>query len=93
MTQMAELKKKWMQEPGFREEYDALEEEFSLARELIEARCRKGLSQAQVAKRMGTTQSVIARLESGAQMPSMKTVQRYAAALGSRAVVKIESDT
>ncbi|MHB8247729.1 MAG: hypothetical protein ACYDCX_02410 [Acidithiobacillus sp.] len=45
MTRLAELKEELMQNPAFRAEYDALEEEFSLARELIEARTRAGLSQ------------------------------------------------
>jgi transcriptional regulator with XRE-family HTH domain len=39
---------------------------------------------------MGTTQSVVARLESGQRMPSMRTVQRYASAIGARAVVRLE---
>ena len=39
---------------------------------------------------MGTSQSVVARLESGRQMPSMRTVQRYAEAIGARAVLRIE---
>ena len=54
-----------MKNPAFKAEYDALEDEFSLARELIEARTRAGLSQAELAQHMGTTQSAIARLESG----------------------------
>jgi transcriptional regulator with XRE-family HTH domain len=49
---------------------------------LREARVRKGLSQAEVAARIGTTQSAIARLESGAADPRLSTVERYAAAVG-----------
>ena len=48
------------------------------------------MSQAQVAERMGTTQSTVARLESGRHPPSLRTVQRFAQAVGGRAVVRIE---
>ena len=58
---------------------------------LIAARSRAGLTQGEVAERMGTTQSVVARLESGRRTPSMRTVQRYAQAVGARAVVHLET--
>ena len=61
-----------------------------MARELIAARSRAGLTQSDVAERMGTTQSVIARLEGGKAVPSMRSVQRYAQAVGARAVVRLE---
>ena len=50
------------------------------------------MTQGEVAARMGTTQSVIARLESGRRAPSLRTVQRYAEAVGARAVVRIERE-
>lgn len=90
MTLISELKEQWMKNPTFKAEYDALEDEFSLARELIEARTRAGLSQAELAQRMGTAQSAIARLESGKAPPSMRTIARIAAATGTRAVVRLE---
>lgn len=89
MTLLAELKKEWMQDTDFRAEYVALEEEFAIAHALIQARIKAGLSQAEVARRMGTTQSVVARLEGGGSLPSLRTIQRYASATGARAVVKI----
>jgi len=69
--------------------YEALRNEFDLARELIAARARAGLTQAEVAKLMGTTQSVIARLESGAQMPSVNTLLKFAKATRSRPIIKL----
>lgn len=84
------IKKRWMKEPGFKEGYDALEEEFSLASMLIEARTRARLSQAELAKRMGTSQSTIARLESGTAKPSLSTLERFAQATGTRVRVSIE---
>ena len=74
-----------------RSEYDAIANEFKMARELISARSRAGLTQGEVAERMGTTQSVVARLESGRCAPSMRTLQWYAQAVGARAVVHLES--
>ena len=69
--------------------YDALADEFDFARELIAARVRAGLTQAEVAERMGTTQSVVARLESGAQMPSVNTFLKFAKATRSRPIIKL----
>ena len=67
--------------PAVRQAYDAHAPEFELARALIAARMRAGLTQGDVAALMGTTQSVVARIESGKGMPSMRTVQRFANAV------------
>jgi transcriptional regulator with XRE-family HTH domain len=84
------IAKRWMKEPGFKKGYDALEEEFSLASQLIEARSRAGLTQAEVAQRMGTSQSSVASLESGAAKPSLSTLRRYANATGTTVKIKLE---
>lgn len=84
------LKKRWMKEPGFRKGYAALEKEFVLAGLLIEARVNAKFSQAQLAKKMGTSQSTIARLESGAAKPSLSTLERFAKATGTRLRVTFE---
>jgi ribosome-binding protein aMBF1 (putative translation factor) len=86
------LRRRWRRDPAFREAYDALESEFGIAAVLIAARSRAGLSQAQVAKRMGTTQSVVARLESGRQRPSLSSLSRYAKATGSRLRVELVAE-
>ena len=70
--------------------YDALADECEVARELIAARTQAGLTQADVAERMGTTQSTVARLEGGKAAPSLRSLQRYAQAVGRRAVVHLE---
>jgi ribosome-binding protein aMBF1 (putative translation factor) len=90
-TTLDELKAKLLANPEVRAEYDALEQEYALARELIAARARAGLSQTELAEKMQTTQSTIARLESGKGLPSMRTLKRFAEATGSRAVVKLEA--
>ncbi len=85
------LKRTMLADVKVREAYAALEEEFSLSRELIAARVRAGLTQAELAERMGTTQSAIARLESGARLPSVKTLLRFAKATRSRPVLKLRA--
>ena len=87
---ISKLKKRWMREPGFKEGYAALEAEFALASMLIDARMKAKLSQAELAQRMGTSQSTIARLESGSAKPSLSTLERFAKATGTRVRVILE---
>ena len=82
---------KWMKDPAYRKEYAELDEEFALASSMIAARARAGLTQEQLAQRMNTTQSTIARLESGRTVPSGRTLQRIAEATGSRLKVVFET--
>ncbi|HMN92714.1 MAG TPA: helix-turn-helix domain-containing protein [Hydrogenophaga sp.] len=90
MKTLNRLKTELLKNPQTRAEYDALAGEFETARELIAARTQAGLTQSDVAQRMGTTQSVIARLESGKRASTMRTVRRYTQSVGARAVVRIE---
>jgi transcriptional regulator with XRE-family HTH domain len=76
-----------MKEPKYRRAYQALEEEFVLASAVIDVRNRAGLTQEQLARKMGTTQPVVARLESGRSRPSMRTLERLADATGSRLLI------
>lgn len=80
----------WRKDPKYVAAYNALEEEFSLARVMIEARAHAGLTQEQLANRMHTTQAVIARLESGRVKPSTRTLERLAAATGMRLRISFE---
>lgn len=86
---MAELKKELLQDEEFRNEYVQLDDEFALASQLIEARKRAHLTQEEVAKRMGTTQSVVARLESGHPLPSLRSLKRYAEAVNGRVQIRV----
>ena len=90
MKSLKHVKAQLLADAATRTEYDALAPEFEAARELVAARARAGLTQDEVAARMGTTQSTIARLESGKRPPSLRTLQRYAQAVGGRAVIRIE---
>jgi ribosome-binding protein aMBF1 (putative translation factor) len=80
----------WEKNPEFRAAYDALEDEFALAAALIKARGAAEMTQEQVAKAMGTTQAVVARLESGRTMPSTRTLERFAKATGTRLRISFE---
>jgi ribosome-binding protein aMBF1 (putative translation factor) len=72
--------KQWKKDPRYVAAYEALEAEFSLASALIKARADADMTQEQVAQAMGTTQAVIARLESGKVLPSTRTLKRFAEA-------------
>ena len=87
MTKLKELKKRFMEDPEFRAEYARADEEYALVEALVRARMAANLTQAEVARRLGTTQSAIARLEGGKVSPSFATLRRYAAATGARLTV------
>lgn len=78
------------EDPAYRAAYDALEEEFALVNSMIQARSRAHLTQAQVAERMGTTESAVSRLESGRGRPNTETLKRYADAVGRRLRITLE---
>lgn len=80
----------WREDPQYLEAYNALEEEFALAEALIKARAQARMTQEDVARAMGTTQAVIARLESGRTMPSTRTLQRFAEATGTKLRIHFE---
>ena len=90
MTRVGNLHRTWMKSLEYKAEYAALGEEFWLAKILIEVRTLAGLSQPQLARRMKTSQSYIARLESGSVTPSTKALERFAAATGSRLRIAFE---
>jgi transcriptional regulator with XRE-family HTH domain len=81
-----EFIKKAMKNPKFKAEYNALAPEFELLEKMLKARDSAGLTQAQIAKKMHTTASVVGRLETAGgkkqHSPSLRTLERYAAAVG-----------
>ena len=89
MKTFASLKKKWMKNAEFRKEYDALGPEFALAETLIKQRIEKGFTQAQLAKKIGTKQSAISRLESGSYNPTLEVLKKVAHALGSKIEISL----
>ncbi|EKD75520.1 MAG: hypothetical protein ACD_44C00108G0002 [uncultured bacterium] len=78
--------KEWMRDPAFKSEYNALEKEYALIKEMLQARKHAGLTQEEVAKRMGTKAPAIARLEATSSRdkhsPGISTLRKYAHAVG-----------
>lgn len=89
-----ELKARALERAEVKAKYDKLGEEFAFLDEFLQARAAAGVTQAEVAARIGTTQSAIARLESGKgkHSPSLATLQKYARALGCRLELHLVSD-
>ena len=88
---MDSLHRKWSSDQNYRTAYEEMVPEFDLARSIISSRTDAGLTQAQLAERMNTTQSVIARLEAGRTYPSIKTLARVAQATGTRLKIRASS--
>ena len=80
----------WRKQPDYRDAYDGLEEEFAIMTALMQARATASLSQTEIAKRMNTTQSVVARLERRGHRASLTTLQSYAEATGHRLRITLE---
>ena len=90
-----QLVKKMLTNPQLKSAYDAQAEEYALLDELLRARKRAGLTQAEVALRMGTKTPAVARLESGGgsqrHSPSIATLRKYAEAVGCRLEIRLRS--
>lgn len=82
MLTLQETIAKKMEDPAFREEWEALEPEFQIVRAIIEGREETGLTQAQLAQATGIDQANISRLENGTGNPSLQTLKRLAAGMG-----------
>jgi ribosome-binding protein aMBF1 (putative translation factor) len=85
--------KAWKKDPKYLAAYDSLEKEFALASALIKARSEAEMTQEQVAEAMGTTQAVIARLESGKALPSTRTLERFAKATRTRLRISFDPES
>ena len=83
------LRKDLWKDPEFRREYKKLEPEFQIARQIIGARIKKNMTQAELAKIMGTGQAVISRLEGMNAKPSISLLERVASALKTKLTITI----
>jgi transcriptional regulator with XRE-family HTH domain len=88
---LKDFKARALARPDVRREYEGLKEEFEILDEILKARAESGVTQAELAARIGTTQSAVARLETamGKHSPSIGTLKRYASALGYRLQVRL----
>ena len=89
-----ELIAKMRSQPGYKEKYDEAAPEFELLRKMLEARKRAGLTQEQVAEKMGTKATAITLLESAnsEHSPKVETLRRYAEAVGCRLNIELIPD-
>jgi len=81
MTDYETFRKKLLSDPEVLKEYEAHKAEFEVAMALIKARLAAKMTQADVARRMHTSQAQIARLESGQHFPSISSIHKYAQAV------------
>ena len=81
-------KKEVLKDPALKAEYDRLQPEFAVIRAIIEARRKKGVTQEEIAKRVGTKQSVISRLESGRANPSVAFLKKLARSLNTNLEIR-----
>lgn len=79
-----------MKNPEFKRAYEALEPEFQIARQVIKARIARKLTQTQLAKRIGTKQPVISRLEGMDSMPTITLLKKVAESLGKKLIIRFE---
>ena len=87
-----ELKRKWMKDPEFVREWEKLEPHYQIARQMIGARIKKKMSQEELAKKIGTGQAVISRLEGMNAKPSISLLKRVADALDTPIKITINPD-
>lgn len=80
--------KEALKDPALRAEYDKLQPEFAMIQAVIDARVKKGVTQKELAQRIGTKQSVISRLESGRANPSVAFLKKLAQALNSHLEIR-----
>lgn len=90
MNDFQKFKKKMLQDPEIRAEYDRLGPKYALIEALIDARLKGSLTQKQLAEKLGTKQASIARLESGSYNPSLEFMQKVATGLGKTLVIKLK---
>lgn len=79
--------KELLKNPKFRKEWEDSEVEYQLSCKLIEARLKKGLSQRELAKKVGTSQAAISRIEAMTGNPSVSFLKRISAALGGKLTI------
>ncbi len=84
-----DLKAEFLKDPQFRSEYDKLEAEFQIARQIIGARIKQNISQEELARRASTGQAVISRLEGMNGKPSISLLEKIARALNTKISVTI----
>ncbi len=89
MKTWEEVRKELLSDPETKREYDKLAPRYAVISELIAARIEKGMTQAEIAKKIGTKQSAIARLEGGNVNPSLDFLEKIAKVLGCKLTIHL----
>ncbi len=84
-----DAKREALRDPEFRKAYDALGPKYALINVMLDARNKKGMTQAEIARRAGTTQSAIARFEAGRTNPTLEFASRLSRALGAKLEIRL----
>ena len=92
MSRYQEYKKKALQDPEVKKEYDALEPEYDIIQAMIDARKSQNLTQKELSERTGITQADISRIEKGIRNPSLEMLKRLAHGLGMQLRLVFEPD-
>lgn len=90
MEEWSKVKKELLKDKEVYKEYKRLEPKYQLTSQLIGARIKKGLTQKELAEKIGTKQSAIARVESGEANPSFDFLEKITRALDSKLIVQIK---
>ena len=89
IVEWKKIEKNWLKDPKFRDAWKDVEPEYQLARQIIRARLKRGLTQAQLAEKIGTKQPVISRLEGAQASPSLRLLKRVAEALNVKLQIRL----
>ncbi|MBL7065172.1 MAG: helix-turn-helix transcriptional regulator [Anaerolineae bacterium] len=92
MRTLEDLKQELMENPEFVREYEALEPEYQIARQLIALRLAHGLTQADLAARAGTQQVSVSRVETGATVPTLPLLKKLAQAMDAHLEIRLAPD-
>ena len=90
MSDLQKYKKKQLENPEFKVEYERSRSEFEILQALIDARISQNLTQKELAEKSGVRQSNISRIENGACSPTIATLEALAAGMGKKLVVSFE---
>ena len=90
MSDLQKYKKKQLQDPAFKTEYERTRPEFEIMRALVDARISQNLTQKELAEKSGVRQSNISRIENGTCSPTIATLEALATGMGKKLIVSFE---
>ncbi len=90
MSKWEDLEKELLSDPATKKEFDKLTPRYAVISTIIEARLKKGMTQKEVADKIGTKQSAIARLEGGDTNPTIGFLEKIASVLGARLTIQLQ---